>query len=46
MAWAESKDFRVPLVPPRPTACQGDYIVPTLEYNNCERPIDVLAVKK
>ena len=34
MAWAESKDFRVPLVPSRPTACQGDYIVPTLEYKN------------
>ena len=35
MAWAESKDFRVPLVPSRPTACQGDYIVPTLEYKKC-----------
>ena len=35
MAWAQSKDFRVPLVPSRPTACQGDYIVPTLEYKKC-----------
>ena len=35
MAWAQSKDFRVPLVPPRPTACQGDYIVPTLENKKC-----------
>ena len=35
MAWAESKDFRVPLVPSRPTACQGDYIGLTLENKKC-----------